>query len=414
MPRPGPKLAEGEELRGFVVRAYLSQEQARALYQMQQECRLIWNYLVEQHHAYIDRVLQRAHDDGAIVLRPKPDKSANRREYLAWQWERTTQQIVASKHVRKIDGYEWPAINSRAEFYAPLRERAERELGRDLVGSIDLHRTVTVRFAAARVPKHGGNWRPPRFKREEPPWYDRTMLQLRDTHALRYVGSCGWRGKDDCMLHLCGMQIPCRAGREWPRGTAVRGVSLVHKADGWYAAVRLGMPPRGLPAPRRGTVGVCFGLETLCSTSEGESWENPRGNEYSKLCAWRDERAAELEKEGKRNEAFDVRMQNSRYQLRMARQTKQLIYADILPMLGRYETIVLGTVHRKQLQGAQCALGEDDDGGVTSAASMLRDMICERYRGRVAQIAENGFDRQDPIGAARKLVAMHAELQAAQ
>lgn len=414
--KPGPIIPDGTELRGFLVRAYPSQDQAKLLHSMQQECRLIWNYLVEQHREYMGRVVQRAVDDGVIAALPtRPEKSASRRDKRDWSFALRAAQITASRHVRKIEGYEWPTISSRADFYAPLRERAASELGRELVGSVDLHRSVTVRFAAARVPKRGGNWEPPRFKRQEDPWHDRTMLQLRDTHALvQMPGGCGFRGKDDCELRISGLRIPCRAGRSFPSGATVRGVSVVHNVDGWFASARFAMPPRELPAPTRGTVGVGFGLVTLCATSDGESWENPRGNTYTKLCAHADETAQSLIDSGAINEGFDRRMQDHRYQLRMARHVRNMIYTRIFPELAKYDTIVIGTVSRRELQGPQCKLGDDDDGGVTSASSMLRSMIVERFRGRVVQLDASGFSELDTPGIARKVVCNYLESQAAE
>ena len=411
--KPSAKLDEGQELRGFVVKAYPTQEQSKTLYAMQCECRLIWNYLVEQHNAHISRCIERSVHDGALQPLPeRPEKDAPSRERRAWRmaWERA--QFAAALHVRSIEGYRWPALTMRSECYAPLRDRAANELGRELLGNISMTRAVITRFAAARVPKKGGNWRPPRYKREAPPWLEHGMLQVRDGARFN-AGTFGPRGWHDCQLSISGVALDCRAGRDIPEGRRVDGASLVRRADGWYASVRFARPPRQLPRPTRGIVGVCLGLVELAATSDGHSWANPRGNEYTKLCAWMAEESARLAVDGDANAAHDMQMRKNRYQLRMARHSREVVLAKILPHLSQYETIVLGTLRREDVQGPQCRLGDDDDGGATSACGILRAQILERFGERCIQVDAPGVDNADPIGAARKLLSKHAELNAA-
>lgn len=412
-PKSSAKLEGSEELRGFVVKAYPTQEQAKALHAMQNECRLVWNYLVEQHREWILRCIERAVADGALPALPaKPAKDAPRRDHIIYSRAFDRAQFTASLHCRKLDGHKWPELTMRADCYQPLRERCATELGRELLGNISMTRAVITRFAASRVPKKGGNWRPPRFKRASPPWLDSTMLQVRDGARFR-AGSFGPRGWHDCQLSICGLVLDCRAGRDIPDGRVVDGASLVHKADGWYAAVRIARAPRQLPKPSKGVVGVCLGLIDLAVTSDGARWANPRGNEYTKLCAWMDEETARLESEGDAERAHIERNKRRRYQLRMARHSREVALAQILPHLSQYETIVLGTLRREDVQGPQCALGEDDDGGATSACGILRAQILERFRERCIQIDSPGVDDTDPIRAARNLLAKHAELRAA-
>jgi hypothetical protein len=158
---------------------------------------------------------------------------------------------------------------------------------------------------------------------------------------------------------------------------------------------------------------VSLGLVELATTSDGHSWENPRGNEYTKLCAWMAEESARLADGGDANAAHDMQMRKNRYQLRMARHSREVVLAKILPHLSQYETIVLGTLKREDVQGPQCRLGEDDDGGVTSACGILRAQILERFRDRVVQVDAPGVDDTDPIGAARNLLDKHAKLNVA-
>jgi len=411
--RKSAKLDEGEELRGFVVKAYPTQEQAKAMYQMQRECRLVWNYLVEQHQAHILRCIEQAVADGKLeALKERPAKDAPLKERRAWgkAWDRA--QFVAGLHCRGKEELKWPKLTPRADCYAPLRERAILELERPLLGNISMTRAVIARFSASRVPKKGGNWRPPRFKREQPPWLERGMLQVRDGARFE-AGTFGPRGWHDCELRMSGLWLPCRAGREIPSGRRIDGASLVRKADGWYAAVRFASPPRVLPEPKRGVVGVCLGLINLAVTSDGAMWENPRGNEYSKLCAWMDEEVARLKGECDHNAAFDMMMRKNRYQLRMARHSREVVFAKILPELARYHTIVLGTLKREDVQGPQCRLGEDDDGGATSACGILRAQILERFRERCVQIDSPGVSDNGQIDAARKLASIYLESKAA-
>lgn len=412
--KPSAKLEENEELRGFVVKAYPTQEQTKTLYAMQCECRMIWNYLVEQHNAHISRCIERAVQDGALLPLPeRPQKDAPARDRRAWNlaWERA--QFVAAQHCRKLEGYEWPRLTPvGTPIYAPLRERCATELGRELVSKVANTMAVVTRFAAARVPKRGGNWRPPRFKRAQPPWLETTMVQAR--FGVRFSeGTFGPRGWHDCQLRMPGIVLDCRAGRPFPEGRLVDGASLVRKADGWYASVRFARSPRLLPRPTRGIVAVCLGLIDLATTSDGDRWANPRGNEYTKLCAWMAEESARLAAEGDANAAHDMQMRKNRYQLRMSRHSREVVLSRILPHLSQYATIVLGTLRREDVQGPQCRLGDDDDGGATSACGILRAQILERFSDRCVQVDAPGVDDSDPGGTARKLISKHAELNAA-
>jgi transposase len=409
--RPSAKLEEEQELRGFVVKAYPTQEQAKTLYQMQCECRLVWNYLVEQHNEHINRCIERAVADGVIPALPeRPAKDAPLRDRKVWSrmWQRA--QLPASMHIKKMEEFKWPALTMRADCYAPLRERAAAELGQErLLGCISMTRAVIARFTTSRVPKKGGTWRPPRFMRHSPPWIEHGMLQVRDGATFK-AGTLGPRGWHDCHLNFSGVKLDCRAGRAIPDGRLVDGASLVRKADGWYASVRFARRKRELPQADKPLVGVCLGLIELATTSDGHSWTNPRGNEYTKLCAWMSEEAARMEGEGLHNEAFDMTAKRNRYMLRMARHSRDLVLASILPKLARHETVVLGTLKRQDVQGHRCALGEDDDGGATSACGMLRAMILERMGDRCMQVDLPGVDDEDPTGTARELAAKAAEL----
>lgn len=410
-PKPRRKsvtLAENEELRGFVVRLYPTQEQTKWLYQCQREMRAAWNYLVVQNQAHTERCIAKAVADGALIALPeRPGKGAALRDLRAWNKLHDRSAILASKHVRGDESYCWPKLSMRAECYQPVMVHVREALERAILQcDISAYRAVIARFSASRVPKKGAKgWKPPRWKRDAPPWLDYTMIQVRDGRRLREEG-----GKD-CTLVLFGERIAAHAGRPLPEGAPVEGCSLVRKADGWYAAIRSREPARVLPEPKRGAVAICLGIVDLVVTSDGRRWENPRGNEYAKLIAFRDERAAEFAAEGLHNEAFDLRMQNKRYMLHYARKATNLIYTEILPALAEHDTIVIGSMSREDVQGPKCALSEDDDGGGLSSCGILRSLIKQRYPSRVAEVALPGIDDDRPEITARNLLAMWADLQ---
>src|SRR5690606_22003020 len=113
---------------------------------------------------------------------------------------------------------------------------------------------------------------------------------------------------------------------------------------------------------------------------------------------WMAEESARLAAEGDSNAAHDMQMRKNRYQLRMSRHSREVVLSRILPHLSQYAIIVLGTLRREDVQGPQCRLGDDDDGGATSACGILRAQILERFGDRCVQVDAPGVDDGDPIG----------------
>jgi hypothetical protein len=414
-------------IRGFQVKLYPSREQYHVLALMQQEMRCAHNYWVARHDEWYARCIERAVEDGALEpLPPRPEKGADRKAKRSWRKLRLSAEIGSARHCRKIEGYGWPDMRLGSEQYGLCMAHVAEALGRDLYCKVTHFKAMMSRFAVARVPKKSAaKWRRPHWHHEPShPRFDRTMLQTRDAFPLTVGGTFGPRGWHDCELRVTRElgPIPCRAGRMPPPGVErVMGVQLSRNVRDWMASVRYRkMPPKPEPVATRRVVAVGMGLETLLHTCDvvglSRRWDNPRGNQYSKLVAWRDEQIAELRKREqeipppeaeKYGTSFHIKLQNDFFKLKYSRRVRALINQEILPELGKYEEIVLGTMQRSDVQGKQCRLDEEDDGGYLSACGLLRDAIRERYPDRVSEVDVPMVGEHTAREALRKWSELH-------
>jgi len=408
--RGSTQLEDNQELRGYPFKLYPTEAQARRLFAMQQELRVVWNLLVKDRYAHLDQMIERAVTAGALEPLPeRPPKNAPRPEHWAWSKRRRLAEKESQAFVRRQGDKPWPPLTLHASVYRPLMERAAATLGRPLYSSIEMVRAVITRFGQARIPKATPSWRPPRFKRPVDPWHDYTMLQERSGAKIRW-GTFGPRGWHNVEVRFGGMTLVGRAWREPLSSELCQGMSLTRQVDGWFGSVRFKVAPRARPAATKGRVGVVFGRERLVVLHDGRwsrGWDNPRDGGYTRWGAYLDQQMHEAREAGDGNRALDLELKKMRYQLHMARKTKNLWLTEIAPVLSEYSRICVGRVSGSH---AHRALTSDDEAGGTQYAGQAIRWLEERLGDRVVKLDLPGVTDDGAEALALELCAMDARL----
>lgn len=386
--KPGPKLDDGEELRGWMVALEPTQEQSEQLRATQRELMRAWNILVISRATHMDHCVRHAEDGGLVdprpvipygPRRPKGDRDSVFRAYAKalGTWKLSAIK-AAMKNAPERLGWEAWHID-----YKRLREVTAPEHGSVAHSQCYLSLSTTFKRTRCAVIKN------------EP----LRMPLLNGTGGVPVEWSHGepdpdWGGNGPskrCTIRF-GMGPMRLVARYWrnPPGTLIQGVSISLVGNRWVAAAKTRQQPRVLPRPTRELIAINLGLEVLVATSEGHLFQNPRGNEYTLEMARlqkRIESATEYERD-------QLERQRRGMAARFARKTKHLILQEILPLLGQYQNIIMHESSQGAAQGAQCRLSVNQNGGYVSAMSMTADAILLRYGDRVREVQSFDISRE--------------------
>lgn len=389
----------GEELRGWRVKLYPTQDQLYYLAACQQELMSAWNVLVTSRETHVDHCVRYAEDHGLIgplPTRPTTERTTNVPDEIA-EWE-TYEKLCAERRykavaqTRQVEGLRWE--DWRVD-YKKLRELFG---GRESLANAQMYLSLVDTFRKTKGP----NLKKHPLKM---PLLNRTgghaIVFDRGEHGTRTTASGATRltGSRNCTVKFGPVRIKARFHRE-PPGPFIEGISIKLEQDGWYASAKCRVVPTKLEEPTREVIAINPGLECLYADDTGHVVENPRGNAYSlrvrELSNWVDEAPTPWDEVYRRN-------QQGRYQERFARRTEDLIYSEILPRLAPYDTILVAEAGKRAAQGVQTRISRNDEGGYVSAMSLMTQLIVQRYglydpednpSGRVRVIQSMGISRR--------------------
>lgn len=363
-------VADGHELRGFVVRLYPTRDQIDALREIQDERRIVWNWLVAQVEDALAATRSFAEREGLIEPAPErpdydgmaPDESKEaRRAYLRACGDRAGRIYRATKNVEGCGPRKFK------ELLEHFGARHDYQLFKRVIGwrkeSVLSCSGVLQSIAKDYFQKSD---RRKTFKRAS----DSTPVRTR-TGTCFQVGDFGARGGRDswynCQVSINGLRIRGRLPGRHPGGRVLEGVSITEQADGWYGSVKVEVPIRSRPAAR-GTAGVDVGLRNLAAIVGDDDFEslivNTRDRRYS-------EQIAAMQAAGE--PAWRI----ARIQQKARRHTMHVIYNEIIKPLGAYETINV-----EELNSRIGQLGS----AMTSSMRTIYRLLVERYGDRVRAV----------------------------
>lgn len=390
---------EGEELRGFRVKLYPTQEELKWLFAAQEELMAAWNVLVISRQTHVEHCVRYCDDRGLIEpLPPRPtlDRASGEPEALAaWaEYERLCglRRFEAVRLTRDVPDLTWD--DWRVD-YKTLRELFG---GRGATASAQMFSGLVQTFRKTKGPV---------LKRRplQMPLLNRTggvaIILAEPEVLLRRLPSGNARvgSSRRCTVKFGPLRLKARFHRP-PPGPFIEGISIKLEHDGWYAAARVRVAPPELPAPSKPVIAINPGLECLYADSEGFVLENPRGNAYSLEVRRLSERVDAAEDDWTRGFR---RNQLARYQERHARKTKYLVHSQILPRLSEYAVILISESPRSAAQGVQTRISAHDAGGYVSAMAMMTTLIAQRFgrydakenpSGRVRVVEGAGISRR--------------------
>jgi hypothetical protein len=272
------KVPEGKVPRGRLIRLYPTLEQKQHLRLVQDEARFAWNSLVGEYNRAVEAQFRKAELDGVIGPRPpKPEKDAEREEWLSWFKTCAQRRKLAREHGKEL---QMPLPRGDKPMYSRLMKAWEdswlvkgKEAKRRMTAN--MYQALVMDFAGAMIPKKGAvHWRPPRFRKDGDDMPIRTGSGLcvkpsgdKKRNALVNVPGLGW------VLGICHRDLDAMVP-----GSLVQGVALRERTDGWYAAVRVYVPKPEPVIPLKDCVEVRIGNMLLAELSDGKAWENPRAH----------------------------------------------------------------------------------------------------------------------------------------
>lgn len=369
--RPGPKLAEGEELRGFMVALHPTLEQSEQLREAQKELMRAWNTLVISRQTHMDHCVRWAEDNGVVGPEPKPPaEDAPDTEWRAHAKAVGARKMTAIKVALKQPHLSWDAwrvdYKKLVELHKQDHTITNAQIYLSLTQTFKGTQGARIKHEPLRMPLLNRTGGVPVTLHDFDPEWDGNGPSRRCTIAF-------------------GMGPMRIRGKYWrnPAGPFINGVAISLVGNRWLAACKTRQLPRVLPKPTKEIIAVNLGLEVLAATNEGHLWHNPRGNEFTRRYATLSE-SISLETDPFKRDALE--RQRRGMAARFARKTKHLILEQILPTLGQYQTIVLHESTREAAQGPQCRLSKHDNGGYVSAMSMCADAILMRFGDRVREV----------------------------
>ena len=379
------------ERRGFKVRLYPTAEQREQLTRLENDLRVVWNWLVKIREEGDKAAEAFAIREGLVSARPTrpadPAKGTSSEDTeRVWQeyraslkdWYQQLRTVLRDREDLARRGLrDWMGYYGAQHDYQMLK-RVASWYGADLNAHLlqKLAKDYAESFKAGR--------RPPKFKRR----HDPMPIGVRSGHCLD-TGRYGSRGQNpsfyNCQIRIAGMKIRGRLPGRLPPGDVLEGVRVVFHGGMWWACVIVDCAPRVLPDPVPGSVvGIDVGLDNLVAMSgdgldaRGTLVLNPRNRIV-------DEQLENLREAAKDTGDDHYARRAARLEAKLARRVRHVIYNEILKPLAQTETIVVEKLNSK--------IGQMGSRKVSAMRTIVA-LLKERYGDRVREVS-CGYTSQD-------------------
>ncbi len=329
-------LQPGEQVRSELVRLYLDQEHPAILAQLQEEVRQVTNHIVRSRQDVKNAVVAYCRRNGLVgeppVFPDKPSLPTPHTEEEKRQVEDSWKIYQKQEKTAGVEYGKWlkscfsavrevPECGWRDDSYQYLQSLYGNK------GTAILFRDTVQRVSSTKQ----ANYK--KFGSENIPlfWGNSPIAETGSFYGYR-------RGNPfyNIKVKVPGVgPILGRLRRPLP-GRVVQGVSLVKKADGWYAAIKCVVPKRQLPGPTLPPIGVDVGQTDLVALSDGYTKHNPRDAEFVALKAAIQEKG---DRSGDDNVLKTCRGQVARMDQKRKRQITHWINSDLLPRLSQHSHI---------------------------------------------------------------------------
>lgn len=397
------EIPEGYEIRGEVIRIYPTRDQEERLADLQRSLKTCWNWLCKQTQEVIDAREAYAERTGLVGPRPQrpnydgmlPDDAARAADAFfetAREWKRRVHEAT-----NKLPQCVWrPKLSEMIAMYStderPLKQDYQflrevvlqvNEWPEDaVVPSAHLLQALVHNYFSSGKAKGGKgrakNQQRKKFRRraDEMPLVTRSDMCFELGDFTPKYENPGQHRRYNCRIKFEGMKFLGKLPGRKPSGRVMHGVAIHREPDGWYAAIKQVVPIRMLPETIPGSVvGVSMGLDVIGATSDGQIIDNPRDRELSR-------KIAELQAlEGLTRPDSADRTTPGRLHQKARRQTKHLLYNELVKPLANIETIKVED--SSQNVGF---LPHDWDGKASVKKSSMRlgpQLLKQRYGARV-------------------------------
>ena len=386
------QIAEGNEIRGFVVRLYPTKDDEAKLEVLSNDMRRAWNWLVSRTEEVLSSREAYAVRNGLVGQRPeKPvcngSPEATKQAWALFRKACAEWHGVVHKATKDVPECAFRKFTDELQHFRCKYDY--QLLGRVIDWSYSEGSERLIRPGAHMLQALSKNYfqkssRRKRFRRVS----DGMMpLQVRSGDDCFSMGAFGGRRNSpdfyNCSVKINGLTMRGRLPGKSPEGRVLEGVTVRKEADGWYASVKVELPKRVLSEAVAGSVvGVDMGLCDIAAYyvttdgvqpdtchSSGKVISNVRGRAFAERIA------------GRQAEKKPV----GRLHQKAARQVKHLLYNELIKPLASIETIKI-----EKLDADIGQRGSD----ITSAIRLAAKMLKERYGERVREV-EPHFTSQD-------------------
>lgn len=432
-------LRSGHEVRGFPFRIYPTREDVAKLRSIQDDRRTVWNWLIKLAEDTLDAnraYAVRSADKGGLGLdvgeRPiKPDyagmtpeesKAAKKAFTTACgEWGRKVYEATKGRPecaFRRLTGK--PGTGSLVETYGCKYdyqlfqkvicwkyERKSEEAGEEVAPIVkpaaQTLQSLAKTYQQALTKTASKTKRRPKFRKAHEPM----PLQTQSKVCFE-MGDFGTRGAThrraegapanlfyDCQIRFNGLRIRGRLPGRRPEGRILEGISIVEKADGWWASIKQELPIRTAPEPIPNTVvGIDVGLDNIAAISEvrvvtqpeeatfaaqGEAIDgsipfivpNIRDGRFSALIGTLQRQAQEARNARDFVTADQKQNHAARLHLAAEQHIKHQIHNLILKPLERVETI--------KIEELKARIGQMGGSKKTSVMRTIRTLLIERF-----------------------------------
>lgn len=380
MPLKKFEIRPGNEIRGMMIRLYPSKDDEEKLVCLENDARRVWNWLVKQTEEVLE--IRREYAIKNKLVGDKP-QSPN---YEGMQPEKA--HLAKNNHIEVVRKWHSDihavtnklpecAYRSFKELMAQFQCKHDYQLLQKVDGwyhendtedSIIRGNAYFYQALTKNYFTRGTNQRRKKFRRS----YDCMPLQTRSGNCFE-LGNFGARRSNpfyNCLVKFNGLRIKGRLPGMKPDGRWLEGVSITRKADGWWASIKVEVPIRQLQSTIPDSViGIDVGLDNLAAMSDGSIIPNARGKIYAQRIAGLQSMASD-----RRNKNLPSdRMENKTHRLRLkaSRNTKHIIYNEIIKPLATTETIKIEELNAK--------IGQMGGSSKISTMRLVRSMLLDRY-----------------------------------
>jgi transposase len=403
MPFQKFELKPGHELRGLVIRLYPSPEDEEKLEIVSRDTKRAWNWLVKQVEDVLAAREAFALRQGLVPPKPvrpdyngmtpeqskaaKDDFHESCRTWQAAVYEATKDDPSCAfrsfKDLLAHYGFKHDyQLLSRVIDWA-YEDGAERSIK---PGAHMLQALTKNYFSKGKGQK----------RKKIRGRLDSMPLQVRSGDCFE-LGDFGSRGAShhrsevaktyyDCRVKFNGLKIRGRLPGKAPEGRILEGVSIIKKADGWWASVKqevpIRVPPPAIPNSR---VGLDVGLDLIAAISEARTIEKPEAKLFTEMGPVIDKFNKPRRIANARGKVYAERIAGrqaekkpvGRLHLAADRHVRHTIYNEIIKPLGEIEVI--------QVEKLSAKIGQMGS-SKTSAMRKVVSLLQERYKDRVREV----------------------------